>query len=389
MVVAAGGTNHFFHMAAQLEKRGLLRAIFSGYPRFKLRSRGVSPELIRTYPWIHTAYMALGRFRMNPEWVDRQMWFLSHRALDRHVARSMPECDVFVGQSNCSLRSGQVVQKRGGRYVCDRPCAHIRVQDRLLREEFDRQGIPFSGIDPRTIEREMAEYESADAVLVASQFARNSFLEQGFPEERLHAIPYGVDTSRFQPTGEPRYEAFTVLFVGNASLQKGIADLLEAFRRLNAPSKRLILVGSVFPEAKPILDRYADVQGVQLIGAQPQASLPSLMSRCHVLVLPSVHEGFGMVMAEAMACGTPVIASTHSGGPDLVEDGLSGLLVPPADPDRLAEALQLLHDDPDRLESMGQAARLRASRLGNWDAYGDALAKMLAEVQRAPARSNP
>lgn len=380
VVVTAIGTNHYFHMASQLERLGLLECIYTGYPRSRVQSRGVSPERIRTFPWFQTLYMARGKVGIKSRWLERQLCHVANRTLDRHVARTIPECDIFIGQSNCGLFTGRRVQSRGGKYVCDRPCAHIRVQDRLLREEYGRHGLPYSAIDPRIIEREEQEYAGADAILIASKFAYDSFLGMGFPAERLLHIPYGVDTSRFRPTGEPRFERFTILFAGNASLQKGVPDLLRAFSRLNIPERELVFVGHANAEVMPMIESARNAGSIRVLGARPQSELPSLMSRSHVLVLPSVHEGFGMVIAEALACGLPVIASTNSGGPDMIVDGSCGYIVPPRSPEVLAERIKALYTDPSLHESMAEAALARVSALGSWDAYGDALAHACKEL---------
>jgi alpha-maltose-1-phosphate synthase len=378
VVVAAIGTNHYFHMASQLEKRGVLETIFTGYPRFKLRNVHVSDSRIRTYPWIQTLYMANGRYRLGGERLARFLCHLANRTLDRFVAGKMSGCDVLVGQSNCSLWSGRQIQASGGIYVVDRPCAHIQVQDRLLREEYARHGLPYSGIDPRIIKREQLEYSTADAILVASTFAYQSFVDMGFEAKKLMKIPYGVDTRQFSPTGEARFGEFTVLFVGNASIQKGVPNLLAAASKLK--SVRFVFAGSISQEVAGQIQVAKERAKVEVLGHRPQSEIRSLMSRSHVLVLPSIQEGFGMVIAESLACGLPVIASSNSGGPDLFEDGQCGYLVPPSDSERLAESIQCLVDRPQVWSQMAQNALEQTKKLGDWDRYGDLLLSELKSL---------
>jgi glycosyltransferase involved in cell wall biosynthesis len=103
----------------------------------------------------------------------------------------------------------------------------------------------------------------------------------------------------------------------------------------------------------------------------PQTELKNLMSRSHVMVLPSIEEGFGMVMAQAMACGCPVIASRNTGGEDLFDDGQEGFIVPIRDVDALANRLQQLADQPDLRAAMGQRALQRVQSIGGWRDYGE------------------
>ena len=109
----------------------------------------------------------------------------------------------------------------------------------------------------------------------------------------------------------------------------------------------------------------------KVLGHMPQTELKNVMSRSHVLVLPSIEDGFGMVMAQAMACGCPVIASRNTGGEDLFSDGHEGYSVPIRDVDALAERLQHLADNPEERAAMGRQALERVQSIGGWRDYGE------------------
>jgi glycosyltransferase involved in cell wall biosynthesis len=159
--------------------------------------------------------------------------------------------------------------------------------------------------------------------------------------------------------------------------------LLQAFARLRHPKKRLRLAGHLEPCLKQVLRRLP-MDGVELLGPVPRAELTRLMQRSHVLVLPSIEDGFGLVMAEAMACGCPVIASTNTGGADLFTDGSEGFLVPIRDPQAIAEKLQDLADDSGQHGRMSAAARARVSQIGGWSDYGD---RWVALLERLTGKS--
>ena len=138
-----------------MHSRGALTEIFSGYPWFKLKGEGLPRDRVHTFPYLHAPYMRLpwdnSTLRKSWEWHDRVFF-------DRYVSRNISECDVFCGLSGSGLFTSQKARSRGTKYVCDRGSSHIRFQDAILREEFDRQGAPYSGIDQRIIAREEAEY---------------------------------------------------------------------------------------------------------------------------------------------------------------------------------------------------------------------------------------
>jgi glycosyltransferase involved in cell wall biosynthesis len=375
------GKFHTFDLARELYARGALMAIFTGYPRFQLRNEGLPQDLIHTLPWIQSSYMAFP-WKHHLSYSTIQQWeYLSAISFGAYVARNLPECDLYVGLTGSALPAGKKVHERGGRYICDRGSSHIRVQDLLLREEHDRWDMPIPGIDPRTIDREEAEYAEADRITVPSSFAYRSFVEQGIPAEKLRLLPYGVSVSRFQPVAEPAVGRFDILFVGSMSLRKGVQYLVHAYQKVSHPGKSLTFVGAPSQKLITLLKiRGLWPSDVRVLGHMPQTDLKKVMSRSHVLVLPSIEDGFGLVMAQAMACGCPVIASCNTGGEDLFSDGREGYIVPICDVDSLADRLQKLADYPNERAVMGQLALERVQSMGGWRKYGDNAMEIYGEV---------
>ncbi len=219
----------------------------------------------------------------------------------------------------------------------------------------------------------------ADAITVPSSFSRRSFIEQGVPAEKIYTIPYGVRLETFSKVADPPTDSFNVLFAGQVSLRKGIPYLLEAFAQLKHPRKRLRCVGAMAPEIRQLLARLP-TQDVEFLGSVPQTALPKMMSESHVLVLPSIEDGFGLVLSQALACGCPIIASTNTGGDDLITDGVEGFIVPIRDVAALAARMQQLADDPDLQRHMSEAALVRVQHVGGWRHYGDLWEELLARL---------
>ena len=370
-VLTTLGKFHSFDLARQLHARGALRMIYSGYPRFKLQGEGLPRPLVRTFPYLHAPYMASGwRGRLGLRFL--QQWeYWDRTSIDRFVARTLPDADVFVGLSGCGLATGREARRRGMKYICDRGSTHIRHQNRVLADEHRRWGLPFAGIDPRIVAREEAEYDMAGLVTVPSNFVRNTFIANGVAPAKVKVLSYGVDLARFHPVADPREGAFDVLFVGGVSLRKGAPYLLAAYQALQHPRKTLTIAGVAEPE---VVDRMRAIglldDGVDFVGHVPQPQLKELMSRSHVLVLPSVEEGLAMVMAQAMACGCPVLATRNAGAEDLFTDGREGLIVDAACQPALSNSLQFMADNPALLQRMRIAALQRVQAIGGWATYG-------------------
>ena len=373
VVLSTIGKFHTFALARQLEHRGALEAIFTGYPKFKLKSEGLPKQKINSFPWLQTLYLAQGRFGLNNPWFSRELEWFNKQSFDTYVSQKLPECDVFCGLSGSGFKTGKIAKSRGVVYICDRGSSHISYQDALLREEYALQGKPFDGIDTRIITKEKAEYELADFITVPSGFAKRSFIEMGIPEKKLRLVPYGVNLEQFYPIEQTNQDFFDVLFVGNASFRKGIPYLLKAFSQLQHPHKRLTIVGTIQAELASILSQAASKQNIITTGHIPQPQLKKIMSRSHVMVLPSIEDGFGMVLAQAMACGCPVIGTTNTGAEELLTDEVEGFIVPIRNPHALAERIQLLADKPDLQQQMSIASLARVKKMSGWDSYGAAM----------------
>jgi glycosyltransferase involved in cell wall biosynthesis len=372
VVLSAVGKFHTFELAREMANRDVLAAIFTGYPRFKLRQEREVQAQLRTFPWLYTPYMALrGRNLLKGRLLKQWDW-ANCLSFDAYTAWRMPPCDVYVGLSSAALWSGRQARQRGARFVCDRGSAHIRVQDRILREEHALWDMPYLGVDPRFIEREEAEYAAADCITVPSGFAVQSFIDQGVAPHKLRRLPYGVNLGSFARNGQAATDRFDVLFVGSMSLQKGIPYLLQAYKLLRHPRKSLSFAGSFDPafiDAMKHRGLWSD--DIVLLGHLPWEALGRRMSQSHALVLPSVQEGFGMVLAQALACGCPVIGSQHTGAPDLIEDGKAGYIVPIRNPQAIADRLQGLADDPALQQRLSQEALATVRHIGGWRNYGD------------------
>src|SRR4051812_153551 len=230
-------------------------------------------------------------------------------------------------------------------------------------------------------------YNKLHVRIAVSEAAR--WTAERFNGGRYRVIPNGVDVSA-APTGpKPTSDELRLLFVGRAEERKGLPVLLRAFEALQGVGvkARLTVAGATPEEVEPYL---LDVRGVDVLGRVSEEEKWRLLHEADLLCAPSLGgESFGMVLTEAFAAGTPVVASDIAGYRDVARDGVDGVLVPAGDPAALGEALRDLALDPQRRERMGAAARERAERFA-WprvasevlDAYADAI-RISSETQPA------
>ncbi len=367
------GVFHHFDLARELQRRGDLTAIFSTWPWKRLKREGLPKAKVHTFPWIHTGEYLARRAGALPAFLEDWTGYANALAFDEYTVRTVPECDALIALSGSSLKTGALVQRRGGRFFCDRGSSHQRYQEQIVSEEYKRWGVTAPVSDERDARREEEIYSLADAITVPSSFAARSFAAMGVPAGKVHTIPYGVRLDRFHPATTPPAgpkQSFEVLFAGSVSLRKGIPYLLEAFAKVQHPRKRLRVAGALSREIVPVLERLPK-DNVEFLGAQPQDRIVDLMGESHVLVLPSIEEGLALVQGQALACGCPVLATANTGAEDLFTDEVEGFIVPIRDPDALRGRMQRLIDEAGRWERMRAAALARVSSLGGWDTYGD------------------
>jgi len=386
IVQTAFGVFHSFDLARELHRRNHLQKIYSTWPWRRVQREGIPQSLVETFPWIHTPEFLLSRAGLLPRWLEDQTGYANALAFDEYTLRRIPGCDALIALSGSALKTGRLVQRRGGRFICDRGSSHQRFQERILAEEYRRWGVDAPVSDPRDTVREEKIYAEADAITVPSTFALRSFLEMGVPESKLHLIPYGVRLERFRPVLQPPPDSFQVVFVGGVGLRKGVPYLLQAFAQLKHPRKRLRIVGAISREFRPVLASLP-VEHVEFLGMVPQTDLPAILSSSHLFVLPSVEDGFGVVLGQAMASGCPVMASTNTGGLDLCDDGVEGFIVPVRDVAAMTERLERLAQDAALQQRMRDAALARVGRLGGWNDYGDRWETLLLELTAPTERT--
>ena len=300
-----------------------------------------------------------------------------HDLWQYYVLSRWSRADILHAMLHGNTRLLMGRAKREGAVIIGEPvnCHPDELRD-LLNEEHERLGLKQRLKRDALGERIIAEIRQCDRLLVASRWLQDSFVRHGFPRARTAVIPYGIDPQRFSPLNGPEEapearrmnkNKFRVICVAQITPRKGHVYLLEAWRKLKLPDAELLFIGRIKPEMETVLSRYKGC--FKHIPHVPNNLLRHYYGASHIFALTSVEDGFGYVSAEAMACGLPVIATVNSGSSEIIDEGVTGFRVPIRSPEAIAEKIELLYRDREKLESMGQAARKKVVEEMGWDNY--------------------
>jgi glycosyltransferase involved in cell wall biosynthesis len=263
-------------------------------------------------------------------------WLTSVR-FDNYAAGRLPAADHLIAFNGTARAQFRVARRRHlqslGLVSANSHIEQVVAQHRRAYAAYPIER-PWS---TQLVRRNLAEYEQADSVYVASRYIWESFVERGYPAERLATFPL-TPAPRFGPGEAGETSAFEVVYVGSLVVHKGVPLLLDAFSRLAFEDMRLVLVGGW---KTPHMRRL--IEGAQArdprISAAPGDPLPHLR-RASVCVHPAYEDGFGYAPAEALAAGVPVIVSEDTGMKELIGGERDGLVVPTGDRDALVQALE-------------------------------------------------
>jgi starch synthase len=369
VAIATAGRFHVLDLARELNALGYAVDFYSYVPKTQALRFGLPSACHRSLlPFVLPA-LALERFAPAVPPSIRE-WFL-YKSLNLAVMARLRACDVFIGMSGIYLEAAHFAKRRFGAAIwLERGSRHILSQDEILA------AIPSAGRPSSlVIERELAGYALADRIVIPSLHVKESFRRDPAAYAKLFLNPYGVDLEMFPSV--QRHDSdkeLSLLFVGTWSLQKGCDLLVSAMAR--TPGVRLVHVGSIGCDlAFPTDDsRFVHIDPV------PQTELGRFYAEAGAFVLASRQDGFGVVLAQALASGLPVICTNRTGGADLAHTpALAGRIkvVPSDDVAALVAATSELRG---RLET-GKCFPLLTDadrETLSWAAYGRRYAEQIA-----------
>ncbi|MBO9711491.1 glycosyltransferase family 4 protein [Sphingomonas sp.] len=373
--VAIPSQQYADQLAAALAEGDLLSHYYCGTPP-RAELRAVIGDRFRFRPQERLGH-ALARRLVKPGPGFERQAYRFYASFDRRIARALARdpADAIIGYENCTLAMFEQARAAGRLTILDAADVHYRFQQAMG----DSLGDP--ALQAQVNARKDREIALADYLLCCSEMAKASYVEAGVPAERIFVAGLGADLARFA-SGAPRPAAagpLRMVFAGRFTVKKGADLLAEALERVRAQGLDFTLqVAADTGGGDPALVRRFEALGT-LLGKLPQEQLPALFAASDLLLVPSRFDSYGMVVAEAMAGGTPALVSEHVGAKDLIRQGESGYIVPAGDAGALAAQLAAAAADPDAVRAMSAAAA-HAGATADWSRYRSQVRANIREI---------
>ncbi len=326
--------------------------------------------------------LARGRFRLPYRLVGTMRAVALHDwIVARRIEKLAGQIDIIHTWPLGALETLKTAARLGIPTVLERCNAHTRFAMDVVKEECERLGVTLPpdhehAYNEEKLRKEEEEYELASRLLCPSDFVVKTFLDKGFAKGQLARHIYGYDEKVYYPGAEPRppHRGLTMLFVGVCAVRKGVHYALEAW--LKSPACKdgtFLIAGEFLPAYEEKLAPMLSHPSVRVLGHRND--VPELMRKSDILVLPSIEEGFGLVITEAMGCGCVPLASEAC--TEICSHMETGLMHKVGDVEALSQHITMLHEDRALLERL-RAASLKAAPEVTWTAAG----VMLLDVYR-------
>jgi glycosyltransferase involved in cell wall biosynthesis len=308
---------------------------------------------------------------------------LHDRIVARRIEKLVGQIDIIHAWPLGSLETLKTAKRLGIPTVLERPNAHTGFAMEVVQKEGDRLGVTLPpdhehAFNAKKLHKEEEEYRSATRLLCPCDFVVKTFLDKAYPKEQLTRHIYGYDEKVYYPGSKPREpkRGLTMLFVGVCAVRKGVHYALEAW--LKSPASKdgtFLIAGEFLPEYQIKLASMLSHPSVRVLGHRND--VPELMRNSDILVLPSIEEGFGLVITEAMGSGCVPLASEAC--TEICSHMKTGLMHRVGDVEALTQHITLLHEDRALLERL-RAASLKVAPEITWTSAGKILLHVYQET---------
>jgi len=360
--IVVGGRFHSSQIYNAMRSLGYDVKIYSSSPKFFFRD--VPNKDIIFIPKIFQIFQKIIKKR-----VPRSLTQFDNTFFRLITSKIMRNCDILWGFNGDSLDCGIITQKQGGVYILDRACPHITFQQKILLSESIKLKYEYEPLKTRTYTTFIEEYNRSDFIVVPSEYSKQSFShEKYFDKVKIIPLDSNIpavkedDLINLPLIGNKN--KFKIGIVGGSFLRKGIIYLLRAIRILNNSEISLLIRApesniTSHAEAKKLCSEL-DVEFIPHL-----KDLNSFYKSIDILVLPSIDEGFGMVVYEAIMNSTPVIASRNVGSIDGMTTNENIILVDAANESSLASAINELYINESMRLEIGKNGKIFHSKIIN------------------------
>ena len=365
--IIVGGRFHAFDLARELNNNNHLNQLISTYPKFFIKKNyNINKEKVES---IYLKEIVQRSF-------INKIYNFDNKLIDYFDFRAsklikFDDLDILIGWSSFSLKSFLVAKKYKCIKILERGSTHIEFQDKIVNEEYKIHKIKPKPISKHIIEKEKKEYEIADFITVPTEFAKKTFLEKGFSENKIIKIPYGVSLSEFNSKNKKKKNTkFRIIYTGSVSVRKGVIYLLSAFTQLNLKDSELLIIGNIDDEIQHLIKKFRSNKDIIFKNSVKQSELSEYYLTSNLFVTCSIEEGLSMVQLQAMSCGLPLICTANSGGEEIIKNDVDGYVIPIRDLDTLKKKILFLYNNQSICNKMGKLAQLKVQRDFSWESYG-------------------
>ncbi|MDC3255852.1 glycosyltransferase family 4 protein [bacterium] len=336
------------------------------------RCHGLSSKLVTVDT--KSALLSLAS-RLRPTWkklVKQKDSSLSIRAVKESIQKNA----VLFAYSYYAAEAFRILERQGMPRLLFQVHPHPKYVRDLFLEEMElvpsakSSFLNDSEVDPRNIfyDTLCEEPELATNIVAASSFTKKTLLSSGICDSKITVIPYGVDNAAFQTrTAPPAFNGpLKVIFVGQISQRKGLSYLFDAVRRIGPEGVHLKCFTRKLGQNE-LFQNYS-AENISVVENASRAELAQSMREAEVFAMPSLAEGFGLVIAESMASGLPVLTTLNGAGADLIRDKHDGFIVPIRNTEAIEETLLWGLDNRVNLYEMGQRAATKISEF-TWQRF--------------------
>jgi glycosyltransferase involved in cell wall biosynthesis len=368
------------HHARVFAELGRLQGHYLGTRR---GAEGIPDELSGRFPLVGLLSYAVARTLPGKEEAAKVACF---PLFDAWANRKIPGGTHVFSSYGYAVECFRKARETGAYTFMDGGNSHFAHYWKVVSDEHARWNCDLPPFPRAWYERGLRSLELTDWVFSPSSYVNRSYLEQGFPEDRILHLPYPVNLANFspEPAAEIPASPLRVVCTGGVSLRKGFPYLLEAMRIIRKERDAvLMLTDIVHPTMKPVLAAYSDVP-IDWATMLPHTQLAARLKSAHVFALLSVEEGLARTALEAIACGVPAVLTPNTGTSDFIQPGVNGEVVPIRDPQATAEAIIRCYE---RRRDQGPAQvdpELAASLA--FPRFRERLIKHLATIDAQPGR---
>jgi len=230
--------------------------------------------------------------------------------------------------------------------------------------------------DDRNIHRFQQEINDSQYFIVASNIVKESLLFSGVRHKQIGVVPYGVNQGQFPFVQKrPSKKPLRIIYVGQITYRKGIHHLLKVVSGFSESEVKLTLAGG-YAKSSALYQNYKDEKNIKFLGFVTRDDLAREYQDADVFVFPTLGEGYGLVVLEAMSCGVPVISSDCAGGNDAITIYEDGLVFKAGDDDELKDSIRWFIDHPDKLPVFSQKAHEKSLNF-SWQKYYDSVTQLI------------